>query len=214
MKWPNLLYQGVVIVIAVFLGINFFALDTSSVIGPLQKAFSTHMLGLDDRLKKIERAVAIQEQDATGLNGQSRAMEKLDELYENLNMIAERLDRQEQNFQSLEIALSKFPLNPTLKPNGPLGAGPVPFKKNPFDWIRDLPEEKQFEVNDIFVQHRGELKEMLSAGFKNGPPPAERMKEIMEQHKLALDEKLQYVLSDEEYENFVNSRPKPLRVRP
>lgn len=212
MKWPIFSYQVVVIVIAVFLGINFFALDTASVSGPLQKAISTHMLGLDDRLKRIERAVSIQEKDATGLNEQSRGIEKLDEIYTTLHMIVERLDRQEQNFQSLEVALSRFPLNPTLKPNEPLGAGPLLSEKNPPAWTQELPEEKQFEIDNIMMQHRAELKETFSSSFEeNGPPPPERLRELMEQHELALEEKLQEILSDQEYENFLNSRPKMLR---
>jgi hypothetical protein len=79
--------------------------------------------------------------------------------------------------------------------------------ERPASWIDTLPEEKKEAVRQIFRDNAQMGRERLGGERQEGSVDIERIKEIKEEHDAFLKERLQEVLTDEEYQSYVESRP-------
>lgn len=97
-----------------------------------------------------------------------------------------------------------------LLPEGRKQQGePGRVQGGPFGWVQDLPAAKQAAVKEIFREQGRRLRETLADKSPGRQADPNLMREAMAQNQEELDDKLRAVLSPEEYQMYLSSRPNP-----
>ncbi len=203
MEWKTFLMQSAVTFIAVFLGIKLFSPtlpEVTEVKTPSPEALLEPLHALEVRLDKIANMLAKQPPPRDSVSDRDAASINIDEINRNLRTITATLARLE----------TKEPPAPSA--GTPTALGGMPFQSpsivNPVDWMQGLPENKRAQVNEIFREQTNILKEKMAAVSSGGkPPPPEVFHTYMEENTQELKNKLQPILSEEEYRSFLASYP-------
>ncbi len=75
-------------------------------------------------------------------------------------------------------------------------------------WLEDLSPEKRKEVDMVFEEHAKRVREKLPSPSEGLRPNREAMRQVLRESDEELRKTLREVLSEEEYQQFINSLPK------
>lgn len=223
MHWKNLLLQAVITFLAVFAG--FLTLGPTTLENnPINHSLQSDMRTIVERLSKIEDALLSARHRGPPLSASpQKPVANLDELNAELLELKEGIANLEAliEYRFAELGQKGVPRRPPIAPGGPLPGssgmqfqGPTSLPSDPTRWIRELPERKQQQVNEIFRTHARTVRDELAMTSGKGTPDPEQLHRIMEEADKELREKLRILLSDEEYQTFLDSLPKPPSGRP
>jgi len=124
-----------------------------------------------------------------------------------LDVVLGKLTFLEQKIDTVKPA-SGFGSNPVAAPRR---EGLLPSRagaRSQMEWFENLPPEKRDEVNMIFEEHARRIREKLPPPSDGSLPNREAMRQVLRESDEELRESLREVLSEEDYQKFVNSLPK------
>ena len=194
--WTNILVNGFVTILAVFIVIKLLAPNTPPIdVSKIQKTLATQMKSIQLRLSAIEDDLSNQKQDR-----------KLDMIIGKLSVLERKIDDVQ-----LASALQSSSPPPMIS-----GQNPMITKitgQNPMGWLGNLSDEKRREVDLIFEEHARRIRERLPVEPDGSLPDPVSTKKIMDESDWELKEELKAVLTDEEYQSFLDSHPKALSIK-
>jgi len=209
-SWQIIAVNAFATFLAVVAVLKFFPPDTpQNDTGEIRQTLDTQMKGIEARLSAIEDTLRKQ-LPAVGSSSEvpGSHLEKLARLDQKLGVIVGKLSALENEIVNVQPA--RAPRPPVISDRFPTSA---PAKRqNPMAWLDDLPGEKRREVDLIFEEHARRIRERLPVEPDGTLPNRETMRKVMKESDWELKEDLKAVLTDEEYQRFLDSHPK-LRSR-
>ena len=208
--WQIILVNGVVTAIVLFVGIKWLVPDAPPLldVGKIEKALAIQMERLQTRLDSMEQTLSKQKPPGAALSEQSRVHDdNLQKVERKLDMLLGKITFLEQKIDTVKPAsgfgddMVRAPrVQP--QPSSRVGAG------NPMSWLEDLSPEKRKEVNMVFEEHTKRVREKLPPPSEGTPPNREAIRKALRESDEELRETLREFLSEEEYQQFMNSLPK------
>jgi len=204
--WKPILLQVIITFAAVWGGLRFFSSNDVERWQTFQNVLSEQTQLLEDKLNTIESMLDEQQHRNSRVSDQSSRLTKNPkEINESLTSIIERLVHIEGRIRR----------SATKKP--PIGAVPpnanalsrMPGATDPTAWIRELPEAKRDQVEEIFKKNHDAMRKKILNGV---PPNREAMRALRDENTQSLKEALKAVLDENEYRKFLESLPKPPNV--
>ncbi|MFO7600904.1 MAG: hypothetical protein R6X27_14000 [Candidatus Desulfacyla sp.] len=209
--WQNIIISALVTIVAVAAAVRLFSPDIQPAdMGEVRDTVDVRMKDIQGGLTAIQDAI---ENQTNIMPSSSKvpamAPEKLSELEQKLDMILGKLSVLEKRISDVQSA--RAPQGPLIPPpmisgqrsiSGPMG------RQNPMAWREELSDEKRRQVALIFEEHARRVRERLPAEPDGRLPDRETMRKVMKESDWELQEDLKGVLTDEEYQRFLDSRPK------
>lgn len=205
--WKSILINGFITLIVVFVGIKLFVPDNPLSVDEIQSSPKV-------RESKIETASTQQKVGQIPHPDYSAALaENFHALNKSLQVIADRLALIEKKIDrdTTRSTPQKLPPTPSVIQSERRAMFP---EKNPTAWIQELEDKKREEVQRIFREHASRIREGLAAASVDGRPDPTRMRQIMKESDQQLKEDLKAALSEEDYQRYLDSLPKPLSMPP
>jgi len=213
--WQVILINAFVTVLAVFAAVGLFAPDTPpDKSKEIREALDQQIKGIQLKLNAIEAAVVKQKECVsitTAPSESGKNSEDLSKLGQKLDMILGKLSVLEnqgtrvQAPQSFGRSFGPSPIRPPQLPPAISARG-----QKPSSWIDRLPDNKKQEVQIILEEHSARMREKLPLPNPDGSiPDRDTIKNIMIENDLQLKQELKVVLSDEEYQDFLDSHLDP-----
>ncbi len=215
-SWQLILINACVTIAAVFVGMGLFAPDP-----PPQKAerfeeaLNTAVEKIQTKLASIEEAIQKKGEKAVIARepvGTKESSERLIRLNQKLDMILGKLtllENKEAVLQRPQTFGRSFAPPMALR-QMPESGGSAGVGGSPTQWLDSLPEERREEVQRVFEEHALRMRDKLPPPGSDGQlPDRETMIQAMKENDLILKQELKSVLTDEEYDLFLNSHPNP-----
>ena len=211
-SWQSILINGCITVVAVFVAIGIFVPDAPP--GPAEEIWQSldvQVKGIQLKLAAIENAVLkLKElkpltpppgEPATNLGTLNKLDQKLDMVLGRLSVI-ENMSTQPQAPPSFGGSQGPPVIPRQLPPAfSEKGQGPV-------SWIDSLPDDKKLEVEIIFEEHLQRMRNNLPPPDPDGNlPDRETISNVMKEGELLLKQNLKTILSEEEFQQFLDSHP-------
>lgn len=194
--WISMLVNGLVTVLAVFTAIKLFAPNMPPIdVGKIRETLATQMKSVQVRLSAIEDDLSNQKQDRK------------------LDMIVGKLSVLERKIDDVQLASALQSSSPPPMISGQLQTAIQMRRQNPMGWLENLSDEKRREVDFIFEEHARRVRERLPVETDGSLPDPVSIKKIMDESDWELREELKAVLTDEEYQSFLDSHPKALSIK-
>ena len=194
--WTNILVNGFVTILAVFIVIKLLAPNTPPIdVSKIQKTLATQMKSIQLRLSAIEDDLSNQKQDRK------------------LDMIIGKLSVLERKIDDVQLASALQSSSPPPMISGQLQTAIQMRRQNPMGWLGNLSDEKRREVDLIFEEHARRIRERLPVEPDGSLPDPVSIKKIMDESDWELREELKAVLTDEEYQSFLDSHPKTILMK-
>jgi hypothetical protein len=194
--WANILVNGFVTILAVFIVIKLLVPNTPPIdVSKIQETLATQMKSVEVRLSAIEDDLSNQKLDRK------------------LDMIIGKLSVLEREIGDIQLASALQRSSPPPMISGQLQMPGQMRRQNPMGWLENLSDEKRREVELIFEEHARRIRERLPAEPDGRLPDPVSMKKIMEESDWELREELKAVLTDEEYQSFLDSHPKTILMK-
>jgi hypothetical protein len=194
--WTNILVNGFITVLAVFIVIKLVAPNTPPIdVSKIRETLATQMKSIEVRLSAIEDDLSNQKQDRK------------------LDMITGKLSVLEKKIDDVQLASALQSSSPPPMISGQLQMPAQMTGQNPMGWLGNLSDEKRREVDLIFEEHARRVRERLPVETDGSLPDPVSIKKIMDESDWELREELKAVLSDEEYQSFLDSLPKALSIK-
>lgn len=206
-NWKYLIANGCITAVLIAAGITLLLPVMQGGDPPFAAALDRKTASIEERLARMEKALAGRESAAVPVPKQG------DAAFKDAGDISAKLDAILTRLGSIEARIGNEPRAgmrglPMAGAPGMSGRGPAPGDDGrPRTWIDNLPEEKQMAVRQIFRDNATMGREKFGAEREEGRLSPERMKEIKDEHDAFLKERLQEVLTDEEYESYLESLP-------
>lgn len=207
--WKIILANGVITALILFAGIKWLVPDVPVLDGDkIEKTLSIQIERLQAGLNSMEQALLKQAPPGSALSEQRRAPD------DNLQKIEQKLDVLLGKITFLQQKID------TMKPGSGFGSNALATsgadRQSPsrmgrpgrIDWLENLSPEKRSEVDMIFEEHAKLIREKLPPSSDGSPPDREAMRQVLRESDVELRETLREVLSEEEYQQFINSLPK------
>ena len=218
-SWQDILINGCITVLAVFVAIGAFTPDAPpDRTKEIQAALNAQVEDIQLKLNAIEDAVLKQKEQAVITPAPSEPAKKseaLPKLDQKLDMILGKLAVLE-NQRSRTQAPQNFgrSFRPPMVPRG-LPPALSATGKGPTIWIDSLPDDKKQEVEIIFEEHLQRMRDKLPPPGPDGrAPDRETVAGIMKENGLQLRQELKTILNEEEYQQFLDSHPGPVTQPP
>lgn len=219
-SWQSILINGCVTILAVFVAIGLFTPDTPpDRANEISEALTAQIKGIQLKLNSVEEAVLnankqiLMTPPPAESGKTTAAFPKLDQ---KLDMILGKLtviENQRSRTQAPQNFGRSFGPPPILQRQSrpPLSA----TGENPTSWINRLSEDKKREVEIIFEENSAQLRENLPPPNPDGSlPDHQTILEIMKESDLQLKQELKTILTEEEYQQFLDSLPEPVPEMP
>ena len=218
-SWQGILINGCITVLAVFVAIGVFTPDAPpDRTKEIQAALNAQVKDIQLKLSAIEDAVLKQKEQAVITPAPSEPAKKSDalpKLDQKLDMILGKLAVLE-NQRSRTQAPPNFgrSFRPPMTPRG-LPPALSSTGKGPASWIDNLSDDKKREVEIIFEENAIRLREKLPPPDPDGRlPDRETITSVMRENDLLLKQELKAILTDNEYQQFLDSHPSPMVQTP
>ena len=205
--WKSILISGFITLIVVFVGIKLFVPDNSLIVDEIQSSPKV-IESKNETNPDPQKVGQIPHPDIS-----AALAENFHALNKSLQVIADRLALIEKKIDkdTTRSAPRKLPLNSSVIQDERRAMFP---EKNPTAWIQELEDKEREEVQRIFREHAIRIREGLAAASVDGRPDPTRMRQIMKESDQQLKEDLKAVLSEEDYQRYLDSLPKPLSMPP
>ncbi len=218
-SWQGILINGCITVLAVFSAIGIFTPDAPlDRENEIQEALKTQIKDIQLKLNAIEDAVLKQKEQASTTPAPSQPAKKSDALLkldQKLDMVLGKLsilENKSTHTQAPQTFGRSF--GPPMAQRG-LPPALSSSRKGPASWIDNLPDHKKREVEIIFEEYAIRIREKLPPPDPNGGmPDRETITSVMKENDLWLKQELKTVLTGEEYQQFLDSRPSPTTKTP
>jgi hypothetical protein len=229
MEWKDLLWQSGAMLLAVVVGMKFFGPLPPASTPSLRDSVHASLHALEGRLDTMIEMLA--QQRPPGPRPSDRAASSLntEEITRTLRTIVATLSRLETTAPPMPPPHASPGGSPWAREPGPRPPPPMPPPHAssdgspwarepgprppppgpPMAWMQELPEETRQQVDEIFQEHALLLREKMAVASEGGRPPLEALHTIMEETNEEMKTKLQAILPEEAYRNFLDSLPPP-----
>ena len=212
--WETILVNAFVTIVAVFVAIKLFMPNTPPIdVSKIQEIFANQINSVQVKLSAIEEGLSNQKTAVASRPGKPTVrLENLRKMDQKLDMVLGKLSLLETKIDDVQPAPALKRSFPTAIP-GQRETGAQMRALDAVRWLENLSEEKRSEVEMIFEENTRRIREKLPFEPDGRPPDRESMKRVMEESDRELKEELKGVLSDEEYQSFLDSLPKPSSMK-
>ena len=218
-SWQGILINGCITVLAVFVAVGLFLPDAPpDKTKEIQEALNAQIKDIQLKLNAIENAILKQKEQAAITPAPSeftKNPEALAKLDQKLDMVLGKLsilENKSTHSQAPQTFGRSF--GPPMAPRG-LPPALSSTGKGPASWIDSLSDDKKREVEIIFEEYAIRVREKLPPPDPNGGmPDRETITSVMKENDLWLKQELKTVLTGEEYQQFLDSRPSPAAQAP
>ena len=213
--WKTILVNGLVTIVAVFVAIKLFVPNTPPVdVSKIQKALENQMKSVQMKLSAIEDSLSNQKPPLGSLTMKPTVrLENLQQMDRKLDMVLGKLSLLETKIDDDQVAPALKRSFPTAITGQQESASQM-RGPSPLNWIENLSEEKRSEVDMIFEENARRIRERLPIEPDGRLPDPESMRKVMEESDRELKEELKGILSDEEYQSFLDSLPRRSSMKP
>jgi hypothetical protein len=219
-SWQSILISGCITILVITVAIGLFLSDaqpdkTKEILKSLDDQIN-EINGIQLKLTAIEEAILNQKSQVLMTPATNVSVENPEfaaKLNQKLDLILEKLHVFENHRSFTQQVPQTFgsSFGPTPKLPGQL---PLSFSakgKKPTIWIDRLSGDKKREVEIIFEENAARLRENLPPLNPDGSmPDHQTISEIVQESDLQLKQDLKTVLTEEEYQQFLDSQPEPL----
>ena len=207
--WETILVNGFVTIVAVFVAIKLFVPNTPPIdVSKIQETLVNQMKGVQVKLSAIEDGLSNQQTAVSSVTGRPTVrLENLQKMDRKLDMVLGKLSLLETKIDDVQVAPALKRSFPTAM-SGQGETGAQTSARKAMNWLENLSEEKRSEVEFIFEENTRRIRERLPLEPDGRLPDRESMKKVMEESDRELKEELKGVLSDEEYQSFLESLPR------
>jgi hypothetical protein len=218
-SWQNILINGCVTVLAVIVAMGILMPDVPpDKTTEIRESLNAQIKGIQVKLSIIEEAILNQKKQISmtpGPNKSAKNPEDLAKLEQKLDMILGKLAVLENTSSRTQTSQSfGSSLAPPMIPHQPPPSLSV-TGKGTSSWTDSLTDDKKREVEIIFEEHAMRMREKLPPPEPDGRlPDRETIKKIMEESDLELNQELKTILTDNEYQRFLESHPSPVMQAP
>jgi hypothetical protein len=221
-SWQSILINACVTALTVFAAIGLFLPHAPpDKTKELREALSKQIDGIQLKLNTIEDAISKQKKQApltTTHRESPNSPEALSKLSQKLDMVLGKLAVLENKNTSTQpprsFRRSSGPpmVSPQLPPSfSTRGQSPV---QNPRTWVDRLSDDKKREVEIIFEERAEHMREKLPPDSNGNLPDRETIINVMKETDSQLKEDLKAILTEEEYQQFLDSHPSPRTQSP
>jgi hypothetical protein len=218
-SWQGVLINGCITVLAVFAAMGLFLPDAPpDRTKEIREALNAQIKDIQLKLNAIEDAILKQKEQAAitlAPSEPAKNTETLPKLDQKLDTILGKLavlENQRSRIQAPQTFGRSFrsPMIPRQPPQSLSAKG-----QGPKSWINNLPDDKKREVEIVFEENANRLRENLPPPDPNGNlPDRETVTSIMKENHLLLKQELKTILSEEEYQLFLDSLPRHIMPTP
>jgi hypothetical protein len=218
-SWQSILINGCITVVAVIVAMGIFVPDAPpDQAKEIRQSLNNQFKGIELKLAAIEDAILKQKEQEPIASGSSEPANNpgnLNKLDQKLDMILGKLSVLESRNTQTEAPQSFGPSSgPPMAPGQP----PPAFSEKgqgPVRWIDSLPDDKKREVEIIFEENAIRLRENLPSPNPDGTlPNRNTVMKVMKENDLLLKQELKTILTDEEYQQFLDAHPNPVVQTP
>jgi hypothetical protein len=209
--WQSIVVNFIVTVLAVFAGVRVFPQDIQHAdVKEVRDVLDMRMKNIQESLTAIQDAISKQQRIMPNVpQGAIMGMEKLAELDQKLDMVLRNLSVFEKKISDIQVAaMPQAAVRPPMISSTPLTRSPI-GRGDPMGWFEELSVEKRRQVDLIFEEHARRIRERLPSEPDGRLPDRETMRKLRKESDLELKEELKAVLTEEEYQRFIDSHPKP-----
>jgi hypothetical protein len=213
-SWQSILINGCITVVAVFVANNIFVPDAPpDKTKEIPEALNAQIKNIQLKLNAIEEGLSNQKVATNPSSGKpTKGLENLQKLDRKLDMVIGKISFLEKKIDDIQLAPASKPSYPTAIP-GQREMGTQRGGANPAGWLDNISATKRSEVEVVFEENANRIREKLPPGPDGQLPDPELMQEVMEESDRELKEELKRVLSEEEYQSFLDSLPKPFSIK-
>jgi hypothetical protein len=207
--WKIIIANGVITAVILFAGIKWLVPEAPSLdVGKIEETLAIQMERLQTRLNNMEQSLSKQKTPAAALSEQRKVPDdNLQKVERKLDVLLGKVTFLEQKLDATKLA-SGFGSNLVSSPNGQNQLFSKMGAQNPINWVENLSPEKRNAVDMIFEEHGRGIREKLPPPSEGPPPNREAIRKIFRENDEELRERLREVLSEEEYQSFLDSLPK------
>ena len=207
--WKIILANGAITAVVLFAGIKWLVPDAPVLnAGKIEKTFAIQMERLQAKLDSMEQTLSKQKPPGSALSGQPGGLDdNLQKVERKLDVLLGKITFLEQKIDTVKPA-SGFGDDRVRAPGGQAQPSSRVGARNPMRWLEDLSPEKRKEVDMVFEEHAKRVREKLPPPSEGRRPNREAMRQVLRESDEELRETLREVLSEEEYQQFMNSLPK------
>ncbi len=209
-SWQGILINACVTALAVFVAIALFLPDAPpDKTKEIREVLGKQIDGVQLKLNAIEDEISKQEKQAPFTTTQPKPLdnsEALSKLNQKLDMVLGKLAVLENNDRPAPgpNTFRRSSAPPMIQRQAPPAFSAKGQK--PSNWIDTLPDDKKREVKIIFEDHLQQLRDKLPPPDPDGKlPDRETIRSVVQESDLLLKQDLKAVLSEEEYQQFLDS---------
>lgn len=136
-----------------------------------------------------------------------------------INQLTSRIDQLQEEISDLKNSIdalakqktSSFPPAKSFPPPAGMQGGGMPFPPpgnvpNPLGWLEKLPDYKKSRVQEAFKENAAMVRERIKT-LPGGMSNRQQASEIIKQGNEDLNDRIEQILSPEEYEEYLRSMP-------
>ena len=213
-SWQSILINACVTALVVFAAIGLFLPHAPpDKTKELREALSKQIDGIQLKLSAIEDAISKQKKQEPLTTAHQEPLDysgALSKLNQKLDMVLGKLAVLENKETSAQgpNTFRRSSAPPIIQRQAPPAFSAK--GQTPSNWIDTLPDDKKREVEIIFEDHLRQLREKLPPPDPDGKlPDREAISSIVQESDRLLKQDLKAVLSEEEYQQFLDSHPRP-----
>jgi hypothetical protein len=219
-SWQSILINSCITVVVVFAAIGIFMPDAPpDKTKEIQESLDAQVKSIQLKLDGIEEAILKKKERvliSPAPGGPEMNSEALSKLEQKLDMILGKLSVLENQRSSTRQAPQTFghssgpPMGPRAFPPSLSAEG-----KSISNWIDGLPDDKKREVETTFEEHAMRMREQLPPPDPDGNlPDRQTIIKVKEENDLWLRQELKSMLTEKEYQEFLDSHPSPVVQAP
>jgi len=218
-SWQDVLTNGCITVLAVFVAVGVFTPDAPpDRTKEIPEALNAQIEDIQLKLSSIEKAILKQKEQVlitSAPDESTKNPEVLTKLDQKLDMILGKLSiLEDKSIRTQAPQTFGRSFGPPMAPRG-LPPALSATSQGPSNWIDSLPDDKKREVEIIFEEYAMRVREKLPPPGPDGRlPDRETITSVMTENDLLLKQELKTILTDEVYQQFLDSRPSPMIQTP
>ncbi len=200
MSWKITALQSLILAGLSYLAIQYFSLnplnevqfqqqDLASKISTVEK----HVESLDQRLNQLNRT---KNERIT-----NQSIRQIPQKNEQESLLSQRIRALEEREKELTEKVSSL----VTQQENQLQEQDQPEQVEVHGWLTTLPEEKKSMVKEIYQEQLALMQNRISTSPGDLPPSTEDMLSILQENRAELKTQLEEILSEEEYEAFLET---------
>ena len=205
MPWKIFTFQTIALVFLTYVAAQYFSFPHEEQLAVKLNKINEQMTQFEQQLQQVKKlALATQVSEQQVVDLPSPPAPEDGELKEQMALFNERLERLEKREEQLWQATADLIKRQNMLVKAQQQTKPEPVRGR--DWISHLDTEKKEQVQATYREEMEEMQDAVAASSADAKAPSpETMFRLLQESRERLKLKLKEVLSEEEYQAFLQS---------